>query len=214
MSSAKKKSSKRRQASTLRYYELNADNYFEMTSGADVTSIYQSFLRRIPKGGRLMDAGSGSGRDTAAFVRRGYLVEAFDFSPALCELSTGFTGIQTRVRCFKDVDENEEFDGVWACASLLHVPEAELSEAIARLIRALKTMGVLFMSFKYGTGERVAEDGRFFVDMTEERMRDVLQAVQNLTVERLWRTLGEDKFEGHGDWLNVLVCKDGALAGC
>ena len=214
MSSAKKKSSKRRQASTLRYYELNADNYFEMTSGADVTSIYQSFLRRIPKGGRLMDAGSGSGRDTAAFVRRGYLVEAFDFSPALCELSTGFTGIQTRVRCFKDVDENEEFDGVWACASLLHVPEAELSEAIARLIRALKTMGVLFMSFKYGTGERVAEDGRFFVDMTEERMRDVLQAVQNLTVERLWRTLGEDKFEGQGDWLNVLVCKDGALAGC
>ena len=214
MSSAEKKLSKRRQASTLRYYELNADNYFKMTSDADLTSIYRSFLRGIPKGGRLMDAGSGSGRDTAAFVGRGYLVEAFDFSPALCELSTGFTGIQTRVRCFQDVDENEEFDGVWACASLVHVPEAELSGVIGRLIRALKKKGVLYMSFKYGTGERIAEDGRFFVDMTEDRMRDVLQGVQNRTAERLWRTLGEDKFEGQGEWLNVLVCKGGALGSC
>ena len=67
------------------------------------------------------------------------------------------------------------------------------------------------MSFKYGTGERVAENGRFFVDMTEDRILDVLQGVQNLTVERLWRTLGEDKFEGQGEWLNVLVAKDEAL---
>lgn len=211
MSSEKEMSSKRHRSDTLRYYELNADNYFRITSDADVSSIYQHFLSRIPKGGRLLDAGNGSGRDTAAFVRRGYLVEAFDFSPALCELSTEFTGIQTRVRCFQDVDENEEFDGVWACASLLHVPQAELSEVINRLIRALKPKGVLFMSFKYGTGERVAKDGRYFVDMTEDRIFDVLHGIQNLTVDRVWRTLGEDKFEGQGEWLNVLVSKDGVL---
>ena len=214
MSSAKKSLSKRLHTNTLRYYERNADDYFKVTNDADVSSIYESFLRRVPKGGRLLDAGSGSGRDTAAFVRRGYLVEAFDFSPALCELSTEFTGIQTRVRCFQEVEEDEEFDGIWACASLLHVPEAELSEAISRLVRALKTKGVLFMSFKYGAGEREAEDGRFFVDMTEDRMLDVLQGVKNLTLVRLWRTLGEDKFEGQGEWLNVLVSKDKAIAGC
>lgn len=211
MSPAKKNSSKRHKSNTLRYYELNAVNYFRITSDVDVTFIYQDFLRRIPKGGRLLDAGSGSGRDTAEFARRGYMVDAFDCSPALCELSSKFTGIQARVRCFQEVDEKEKFDGVWACASLLHIPEAELRGVISRLVRALKTKGVLFMSFKYGSGERVAEDGRFFVDMTEDRILDVLKEVRKVTVERLWRTLGEDKFEGQGEWLNVLISKDGTL---
>ena len=107
--------------------------------------------------------------------------------------------------------KKEEFDGVWACASLLHVPEAELGEVINRLVRALKTKGVLYMSFKYGAGERVAEDGRFFVDMTEDRIHDVVQRVQNLKVQRVWRTLGEGKFEGQGEWLNALVSKRWAL---
>ena len=211
MSSATKWSSTCHQANTLGYYEVNADNYFRVTHDADLSSIYQRFLCKLPKGGRILDAGSGSGRDTAAFIRRGYLVEAFDLSPALCELSTEFTGIQASVRRFQEVDEKEEFDGVWACASLLHVPEAELGEVTNRLVRALKTKGVLYMSFKYGAGERVAEDGRFFVDMTEDRIHDLVQGVQNLKVQRVWRTLGEGKFAGQGEWLNALVSKCGAL---
>ena len=211
MSSMPKWSSKCYQTGTLGYYEVNADNYFRVTHDADLSSIYRSFLCKVPKGGRILDAGSGSGRDTAAFVRRGYVVEAFDLSPALCELSTEFTGIQASARRFQEVDEKEEFDGVWACASLLHVPEAELGEMINRLVRALKTNGVLYMSFKYGAGERVAEDGRFFVDMTEDRLQDVLRGLQNLKVERVWRTSGEGKFEGQGEWLNALISKRGAL---
>ena len=211
MSSAAKSSSKSQQANTLAYYEDNARNYFRNTHDADLSSIYRSFLSEVPKGGRILDAGSGSGRDTAAFVRRGYVVDAFDLSPSLCELSTEFTGIQARVRGFQDVDEKEEFDGIWACASLVHVPEKELGEVIGRLVRALKTEGVLYMSFKYGASERVAEDGRFFVDMTEERLWAVLQEVRKLKVQRVWRTLGEGKFEGRGEWLNALASKPGAL---
>lgn len=213
MSAGRKQSSKGQHAKTLAYYEDNAQNYFKATHDADLSSIYRSFLRELPRGGRILDAGSGSGRDTAAFVRRGYVVEAFDLSPSLCELSTEFTGIQARVRGFQDVDEKEEFDGIWACASLLHIPEVELGEVIGRLVRALKRKGVLYMSFKYGVGERVAEDGRFFVDMTEERLWPVLSTVQKLEVQRVWRTLGEGKFEGRGEWLNALASKAGAQEG-
>ena len=211
MSSMTKSSSESQQAKTLAYYEENARTYFRDTHDTDLSLIYRSFLSDVAKGGRILDAGSGSGRDTAAFVRRGYVVDAFDLSPALCELSTEFTGIQARVCRFQDVDEKEEFDGIWACASLVHVPEKELGEVIGRLVRALKTEGVLYMSFKYGASERVAEDGRFFVDMTEERLCAVLQEVRKLKVQRVWRTLGEGKFEGRGEWLNALASKTGAL---
>ncbi|MYG28472.1 MAG: class I SAM-dependent methyltransferase [Boseongicola sp. SB0677_bin_26] len=211
MSTARIWSSKAQHAKTLAYYEDNARNYFKATHDADLSSIYRCFLREVPKGGRILDAGSGSGRDTAAFARRGYMVEAFDQSPSLCELSTEYTGIRARVRRFQDIDEKEEFDGIWACASLLHVPEKELREVIGRLVGALKTKGVLYMSFKYGANERVAEDGRFFVDMTEERLWAVLQEVRKLKVQRVWRTLGEGKFEGRWEWLNALASKAGAL---
>ena len=207
MSSTEKSRRDSQEGRTLAYYERNAERYFRITHDANLSTIYQSFVHRVPKGGRILDAGSGSGRDTLAFIQKGYTVEAFDSSPALCRLSTKFTGVQASVRRFQEVEGEEEFAGVWACASLLHVPEAELGEAIGRLVQALKTGGVLYMSFKYGTSERVAEDGRLFVDMTEDRLRGVLQGVQDSKVERVWRTFGEGKFEGQDEWLNVLVSK-------
>ena len=207
MSTAKKLPRDGQERTTLGYYERNADSYFKMTHDADLTAVYQSFVRWLPMGGSILDAGSGSGRDTLAFGRRGYEVEAFDSSPALCKLSTAFTGVTASVRRFQEVQEKEKFDGVWACASLLHVPELELREAISRLVRALKAEGVLYISFKYGAGERVAEDGRLFVDMTEDRLRNVLQGVRSSKLECVWRTFGEGKFKGRDEWLNALVLK-------
>src|SRR5690606_22260482 len=146
-------------AQSLEYYERNAESYFKATRDADLSALYERFLRRLPKGARILDAGSGSGRDTLAFVRRGYAVSAFDSSAALCELSTRLTGVRTRVLRFQELEGEAEYDGIWACASLLHLSDAELPNAIGRLIRALKPDGVLYMSFKHGAGERVTEDG-------------------------------------------------------
>ncbi len=200
-----------REAMTLAYYDCNAESYFRMTHDADLSALYRSFIRKLPKGGRILDAGSGSGRDTLEFIRRGYAVEAFDSSPTLCKLSTAFTGVHASVRRFQEFQGLEDFDGIWACASLLHVPEMELGDAISRLVRALKTEGVLYMSFKYGDSEGVAEDGRLFVDMTEDRLRSVLQEVRNSKFEHVWRTFGAGQFEGRDEWLNALVSKKDVL---
>jgi SAM-dependent methyltransferase len=195
------------QAQTLEYYERNAERYFKATRDADMSALYERFARRLPKGARILDAGSGSGRDTLAFLSRGYSVSAFDSSPALCELSTRLTGVPARVLRFQELEDNEEYDGIWACASLLHVPEAALPDAIGRLVRALKPGGVLYMSFKHGAGERVTEDGRFFTDMTESRLQRVLQELPGVMLEELWITVGEGQFQGQGEWLNALVSK-------
>lgn len=204
---AAKSASDEPRAQTLEYYERNAKDYFIATRGTDLSALYERFARGLPRGAHILDAGSGSGRDTLAFLQRGYAVSAFDSSPALAELSTRMTGVRTRVLRFQELNEEEEYDGVWACASLLHVPEAELPDAITRLIRALKPGGVLYMSFKLGASERVTEDGRFFTDMTKSRLRRVLQALPSVRLEELWITAGEGKFQGHGEWLNALVSK-------
>ena len=195
------------QTQTLEYYERNAESYFEATRDADLSSLYERFTRRLPPGARILDAGSGSGRDTLAFLRRGYSVSAFDSSPALCELSTRLTGVRTRILRFQELEDEEEYDGIWTCASLLHVPEAELPDAIACLVRALKPGGVLYMSFKHGAGERLTEDGRFFTDMTDDRLRWVLQSLSGVRLDELWMTAGEGQFHGRGEWLNALVSK-------
>lgn len=195
------------QAQTLEYYERNAESYFKVTRDADLSPLYDRFTKRLPQGARILDAGSGSGRDTLAFLRRGYAVSAFDSSPALCELSTWLTGVRTRVLRFQELEDEEEYDGIWACASLLHVPEAELPDAIARLVHALTLGGVLYMSFKHGAGERISEDGRFFTDMTDSRLRQVLDVLPGVNLEELWITTGEGQFQGQGEWLNALVSK-------
>ena len=195
------------QGQTRDYYERNAERYFKATRDADLSVLYNRFTRWLPKGARILDAGSGSGRDTFAFLRRGYAVSAFDSSPALCELSTRLTGVRTRVLRFQELEDEEEYDGIWACAALLHVPEAELPNAIARLIRALKSGGVMYMSFKHGPGEHVTEDGRFFTDMTDSRLRRVLRAFPGVKLEEFWITTGEGQFQGQGEWLNALVSK-------
>src|SRR3954462_4118584 len=89
---------------TQKYYEEHADQYFKDTSAGDISALYKPFLMNVPSGGLILDAGSGSGRDTLAFKKLGYRVEAFDLSPRLAELSTKLTGIRTKVAGFKDLN--------------------------------------------------------------------------------------------------------------
>jgi SAM-dependent methyltransferase len=144
---------------TLAYYEDQAETFFAETVDVDMAPLYARFLARVPPGGHILDAGCGSGRDALAFRRLGYAVTAFEASPTLARLATAHCGLPVEVRRFQEIDWEDRFDGIWACASLLHVPMAELPEVLGRLGRALKSDGVLYASFKYGVGEREHEGG-------------------------------------------------------
>jgi SAM-dependent methyltransferase len=66
---------------TLDYYDSHAEEFLERTATVSIEHLYEPFLALVPQGGRILDAGCGSGRDAAEFARRGYEVVAFDDQP-------------------------------------------------------------------------------------------------------------------------------------
>lgn len=190
---------------TLEYYQHHADDFFNSTVNVDMRSLYTPFLERIPKGGRILDAGCGSGRDSKAFLQQGYRVEAFDATAEMAKLASQHTGLPVKQMTFSDVDAVNRYDGIWCCASLLHVSAAELPDAMAKLARALKPGGIWYVSFKYGDGERV-KDGRRFTDLNEQGLNTLLAGLAGITLVGHWIT--EDKRPDRSEmWLNALLQK-------
>ncbi|MBZ0057805.1 MULTISPECIES: bifunctional 2-polyprenyl-6-hydroxyphenol methylase/3-demethylubiquinol 3-O-methyltransferase UbiG [unclassified Leclercia] len=194
---------------TLKYYQDNAQTFFDGTVNVDMSSLYETFTRHLAPGARVLDAGCGSGRDAKAFLAMGYQVEAFDASSAMVELAREHTGLPVQLMTFADVDWKEEFHGIWCCASLLHVPAVELTGVMRRLADALKPGGVWYVSFKYGDGEREL-DGRRFTDMDELGLSILVQDIVGIEVVKLWIT--QDKRPQRNEvWLNVILSKNLAL---
>lgn len=188
---------------TLTYYNQHANIFFSNTVDVDMSVLHDRFLSKVSAGGRVLDAGCGSGRDTTAFLGRGYRVTAFDASEGLASLAQNHTGIPIQVRSFLDVKEQAMYDGIWACASLLHVPQADVPRALQCLWGALKPGGAFYLSFKLGTTERV-QDGRHFTDVDELQLKEWVAALANVHSVECW--LSTDQRPGRTDqWLNALV---------
>lgn len=149
---------------TIRYYDENAIEFFENTKNADMKELYELFLKYLPKGSKILDLGCGSGRDTKYFLQNGYDTVAIDGSLEMVKLSTQYTGKQTFHMTFEQLDFYEEFDGVWACASLLHVPRSKIDLIFRKIYLALKKNGIFYSSYKYGNTEEF-RNGRFLIIM-------------------------------------------------
>src|SRR5690606_1408431 len=148
------------------------------------------------------DLGCGSGRDSLAFKNKGYRVDAIDYSEALAKKATELTGIQVKHHSFYELDEVAIYDGIWACASLLHCERRRLAEVVAKMLRALKSEGVIYMSFKYGDSDR-EKDGREFTDLNEQQAQKLLAQFDQVSLVQQWITLDKrpDRTE---QWLNLL----------
>jgi superfamily II DNA or RNA helicase/SAM-dependent methyltransferase/SOS-response transcriptional repressor LexA len=190
-------------SSTIAYYDRHAARFVADTAGVDLSALHDRFLAHIADGGLILDAGCGSGRDSKAFVDRGYRVRAFDASAELARLATALIGQPVDVLTFDALTDLACYDGIWACASLLHVREHALPAALARLWAALKPQGVLYLSFKLGEGERT-HDGRHFTDATEPRLTAWLAALPDIDAVDCWIT-PDQRPDRDERWLNALV---------
>ena len=191
---------------TINYYNENAKAFIEGTVSVEFTRVQDAFLQLLPSKGKILDFGCGSGRDTKYFLEHGYKVDATDGSIELCKLASKYTGINVKHMLFQELEEVEKYDGIWACASIIHVKRTELPEILQKMYTATKKNGVIYISFKYGNfeGER---NGRYFTDMTEETMEELLIHVPELKIEKQWIT--GDVRAGRGDerWLNTILRK-------
>lgn len=200
----------KRHAGTAAFYDREADSYAAATEGLDMSAEYARFLSRVRPSGRILDAGSGSGRDTLAFLNRGFEVSAFDASPSMAACSSRLTDRTTLVRTFLEVDERDCYDGIWASASLVHVLEPELDDAWDRLVQALCAGGTIYASFKLGEGDAVGADGRLFHLVSKRRLFAMVMrhALINVDVATSASIAGRQ-----GDtWLSVVAERPGLLA--
>ena len=191
---------------TLQYYNQHAKAYVDSTRDVEFSQTQERFLQYLEPGAWILDFGCGSGRDTKYFRNRGFQVEAVDGSAEFVRIASEYTGINVRRMLFQDLDEVERYDGIWACSSILHLPCAELEVVLGKMARALRRRGIVYTSFKYGTeeGER---SGRYFTNMTEEKMAGLLERISVYDVEEMWVTF--DVRPGRGDerWLNMILRK-------
>ena len=188
----------------MSYYETHAKQFFDTTVGVEMQTIYERFVPTLSAGARVLDAGCGSGRDALYFAQHGFEVDAFDASPALVEKARAFTGLEVELSTFANFRSTQPYDGIWSCASLLHVPDSDWLDALNALTGVLKPGGVWYMSFKYGDGART-KDGRFFRDQTEESLAKSLAHRPELQIESTWRTADLRPNRSDEFWLNALV---------
>jgi SAM-dependent methyltransferase len=188
------------------YYDEYADHFRGRTAALPMNAAYKPFMRELPPCARILDAGCGPGRNAAAFLSHGYRVTAIDASPAMVQLARR-SGIDARVMTFQHMTFNEEFDGVWASASVLHVPHAEIPGVLNRFARALNPQGILYVSLKEGQSERIAEDGRFFSYFALDEFSDSLTSSGLFKLVKAWKRIGLDSSGATRTWLNFLAAK-------
>lgn len=194
----------------MNWYQNNATRFISATAGLDLSALYARFLPLLPIHGRILDFGCGSGRDSLAFARAGFAVLALDPCAAFIDhvqkesRQQGLTSVlEARLGTIAALAADERFAGIWACASLLHLPQAELPQVLGRLAQALNPGGTLYASFKRGSfaGER---NGRYFTDLEPETAEVLITTTPGLMLREIWLTK-DMRPERQEQWVNVLA---------
>ena len=155
-------------------YEAVAAEYTrrrdQSTVGLDTVRTWSGALT---PGGTVLDLGCGAGHYSRLLRDAGFRLTLVDGSAGLAAETEARTGLPVRVQLFQDFNDPPAYDGIWAAASLLHVPEAELPDIFARVAGSLKPGGTLYCSFKETTG-LIDRHGRHYAAMNAARLADIL----------------------------------------
>ena len=192
---------------TLDYYNKNSEEYFNSTLNVDMTNTYKEFLKLVPEGGKILDLGCGSGRDSMNFMKLGYEVIAVDGAKKLAKRASVLLGKEVIVSTFEELELKEKFHGIWACASLLHIKREDLKIVLNNLYNNLDDKGVFYMSFKYGEKEYVDDKNRYFNCFTDESIISFINENTKYNILGLYIT--EDKLGRVNEvkWVNLICNK-------
>lgn len=187
-----------------KYYEINAKRYAEQTFSADMSEQYKRFFPLLREQARILDVGSGSGRDACYFQKKGYQVTALEPSKNLCrEIRKVFSG---EIVCsdIQNYRPDQRFDGIWACASFLHLQEREVLRFFEKINLYLNDNGIVYLSGKNGIPTGEAADGRYFLEFTEQLVEEILSVNRHINLKELWYTEDVSGRKGF-QWMNIIL---------
>ena len=189
---------------TLDYYNQKAKDFTQSTQTVDFSDFQNEFVKYLPKNATIIDLGCGAGRDSKAFIGAGYNVIAIDGSTELCKIASDFIGQQVICSTFQEYEPNENVDGIWACASLLHLSTDDVVSIMNKLSNHLNKGGCFYVSFKYGDFAGL-RNGRYFQNMTEDLFNTLMQQIPSLKI--ISTKITGDIREGRENekWLNVFL---------
>ena len=194
---------------TLRYYSENAAPYLASRPTAESRNI-RNFMNALPPGGRVLELGCGSGRDTEVFRKSGFDVVPTDGCDEIAVLAEQRLGSPVSVMRFDQLDAFDEFDGVWANASLHHVPREGLPHVLTLIHRALKRGGVHYANYKAGGKDGRDERARYYSYLSMAQMMAAYQESGAWEVLEQFAYDSDKRYETTvGSWVGVMARKTG-----
>lgn len=184
---------------TTDFYDNKAMEWAAAHGGYEEASYWESEMSRFHEllpSGKVLEIGSGAGKDASALIAMGYDYTGTDASDGLLKVAQKRNPKAT----FKHIGVHDlnfpehEFDGFWTVATLLHIPKDRIDEALQRIKTQVKSGGIGFITMKTGAGEREdTETGRWFAYYSKEGFQEVLE-------RNGYQVIEEKNRQGEKDW--------------
>lgn len=178
---------------TLAHYNQRAEAFWEGTKDHDVGQNIATLLRYIEgvPPYKILDFGCGPGRDLKVFTELGHIAVGLEGATRFAEMARSFSGCDVWRQDFLRLDlPNEYFDGIFANASLFHVPGRELPRILKELWATLKVNGVLFSSNPRGNNAEGWNQGRYCVYHDIEGWRRYMSGAGFVEITHYYRPTG------------------------
>ena len=192
--------------SAQRFYSEKAETFFEETLKIDLSPSYEVFLERLSSDALILDLGCGSGRDSKNFRKQGYSVESWEPNEKLACLAESYLDFAVKRASSYELTSFNKYHGIWASASLLHLDLEDFCKTLNSIKNALKTRGVFYTSFKWGSKD-FCRDGRFFLVMNEERLFHCFEKIDGLSILEI-RKRADHRSDRNGEyWLECIAVR-------